>query len=189
MTRIALVTGGMGGIGTAICMRLAESGHQVVATHSPRNTRVNEWLADMERQRLTFWAYPCDVADFDSAQECVARIQRELGPVDILVNNAGVTRDMTLRKMGKPDWDSVLRTNLDSVFNVTKPVCDSMVERGWGRIINISSVNGRKGCFGQTNYAAANAGMHGFTKHWPWKSRAKASRSTRSPPATSPPGW
>ena len=86
------------------------------------------------------------------------------GPVDILVNNAGITRDMTFKKMGKVDWDAVLRTNLDSVFNMTKPVCDGMVERGWGRIINVSSVNGQKGAFGQTNYSAAKAGMHGFTK-------------------------
>ena len=164
MARIALVTGGMGGIGSAVCMQLASSGYQVVTTHSPGNTTVNEWLASMERQRLTFWAYPCDVSDYDSAQGCVARIQKEVGPIDILVNNAGVTRDATFRKMGKPDWDAVMRTNLDSLFNMTRPVCDGMVERGWGRIINISSVNGQKGCLGQTNYAAAKAGMHGFTK-------------------------
>jgi acetoacetyl-CoA reductase len=164
MARIALVTGGMGGIGTAVCTRLAASGYQVVTTHSPGNSTVSEWLAAMERERLTFMAYPCDVSDHDSAQACISRIQQEVGPVDILVNNAGVTRDATFRKMGKPDWDMVLRTNLDSLFNMTKPVCDGMVERGWGRIINISSVNGQKGCLGQTNYAAAKAGMHGFTK-------------------------
>jgi acetoacetyl-CoA reductase len=155
---------GMGGIGTAVCMRLAASGYQVITTHSPGNTRVNDWLASMEEQHLTFWACPCDVADYDSAQNCIAQIHKEVGPVDILVNNAGVTRDMTLRKMGKADWDLVMRTNLDSLFNMTKPVCDGMVERGWGRIINISSVNGQKGCLGQTSYAAAKAGMHGFTK-------------------------
>lgn len=164
MAKIALVTGGMGGIGTAVCIRLASNGYQVVTTHSPQNAGVKEWLASMERQRLTFWAYPCDVADYDSAQGCIARIQEEVGAVDILINNAGVTRDTAFRKMGKPDWDAVMRTNLDSVFNMTKPVCDGMVERGWGRIINISSVNGQKGCLGQTNYAAAKAGMHGFTK-------------------------
>jgi acetoacetyl-CoA reductase len=91
-------------------------------------------------------------------------MQTEVGPVDVLVNNAGITRDATFRKMGRPDWDAVLRTNLDSVFNMTKPVCDGMVDRGWGRIINISSINGQKGAFGQTNYSAAKAGMHGFTK-------------------------
>lgn len=164
MAKIALVTGGMGGIGTAVCVRLASSGYQVATTHSPSNTRVGDWLASMEKQRLTFWAYPCDVADFDSAQSCIARIQNEVGPIDVLVNNAGITRDTTFKKMGKPDWDAVMRTNLDSVFNMTKPVCEGMVERGWGRIINISSVNGQKGCLGQTNYAAAKAGMHGFTK-------------------------
>jgi acetoacetyl-CoA reductase len=109
-------------------------------------------------------AVPVDVADFDSCQKAIAKIQSEVGPVDILVNNAGITRDMTFRKMGKVDWDSVLRTNLDSVFNMTKPACDGMVDRGWGRIINISSINGQKGAFGQTNYSAAKAGMHGFTK-------------------------
>ncbi len=164
MAKIALVTGGMGGLGTAICMRLASNGFQVVTTYSPGNHRVNEWLADMEQQRHTFWAYPCDVADYDSAQQCVARVQQDVGAPDVLVNNAGVTRDSTLRKMDKRSWDDVLRTNLDSVFNVTKPVCDGMVERGWGRIVNVSSVNGQRGAFGQANYAAAKAGMHGFTK-------------------------
>ena len=94
----------------------------------------------------------------------MAKIDKEVGPIDVLVNNAGITRDMTFKKMDKPNWDAVMRTNLDSVFNMTKPVCDGMVERGWGRIINISSVNGQKGAFGQTNYSAAKAGMHGFTK-------------------------
>ncbi|MGA6969915.1 MAG: acetoacetyl-CoA reductase, partial [Xanthobacteraceae bacterium] len=111
-----------------------------------------------------FSAYPVDVADFESCKECVARIAKEVGPVDILVNNAGITRDTTFKKMGKGDWDSVIRTNLDSVFNMTKQVMDGMVDRGWGRVINVSSVNGSKGAFGQTNYSAAKAGMHGFTK-------------------------
>jgi acetoacetyl-CoA reductase len=104
------------------------------------------------------------VSDYDSAQQCIAQITKDLGPVDVLVNNAGITRDMTFKKMDKSAWDAVIRTNLDSVFNMTKPVCDGMSERGWGRIINISSVNGQKGAFGQTNYSAAKAGMHGFTK-------------------------
>jgi acetoacetyl-CoA reductase len=111
-----------------------------------------------------FKAYPVDVGDFDSCRGCVQQVTGEIAPVDILVNNAGITRDMTFRKMTKEDWDAVLRTNLDSVFNMTKQVCDGMVERSWGRIINVSSVNGSKGAFGQTNYAAAKAGMHGFTK-------------------------
>ena len=164
MARVALVTGGMGGLGEAVCFKLAALGYRVVTTHSPNNTKVDEWLATTRDMGYDFKAYPCDVADFDSAQACVAGIEKDIGPVEVLVNNAGITRDMTFKKMGKPDWDAVMGTNLDSVFNMTKPVCDGMVERGWGRIINISSVNGQKGAFGQTNYSAAKAGMHGFTK-------------------------
>jgi acetoacetyl-CoA reductase len=162
--KVAVVTGGMGGIGEAICMRLAQAGHRVVATYSPGNTRAEQWVKDMKSGGFEFHAVLVDVTDFDSAQKAVAKIQAEVGPIDILVNNAGITRDATFRKMGKPDWDAVMRTNLDSVFNVTKPVCDGMMDRGWGRIINISSINGQKGAFGQTNYSAAKAGMHGFTK-------------------------
>jgi len=162
--KVAVVTGGMGGIGEAICIHLAGAGHRVVATYSPGNTRSAEWLKEMKGKGCEFHAVQVEVTDFDSCQKAVAQIQKEVGPVDILVNNAGVTRDASFRKMGKPDWDTVLRTNLDSVFNMTKPVCDGMVERGWGRIINISSINGQKGAFGQTNYSAAKAGMHGFTK-------------------------
>jgi len=143
---------------------MAALGYQVVTTHSPGNTKASEWLSSMEVQGYKFRAYPCDVADYDSAQACIAKITEEIGPVDVLVNNAGITRDMTFKKMDKSAWDAVIRTNLDSVFNMTKPVCDGMSERGWGRIINISSVNGQKGAFGQTNYSAAKAGMHGFTK-------------------------
>jgi acetoacetyl-CoA reductase len=164
MARIALVTGGMGGLGEAVCIKMAALGYQVVTTHSPGNTKAQEWLASMEQQGFKFRAYPCDVADYDSAQDCVAQIGGDMGPVDVLVNNAGITRDMTFKKMDKINWDAVIKTNLDSVFNMCKPVCEGMVERGWGRIINISSVNGQKGAFGQTNYSAAKAGMHGFTK-------------------------
>ncbi|MFI4939536.1 MAG: acetoacetyl-CoA reductase [Burkholderiales bacterium] len=164
MARVALVTGGMGGLGEAVCIKLAALGYQVVTTYSPSNTNAAEWLASMRALDYNFRAYPCDVADYDSAQACVAQVQKEVGVIDILVNNAGITRDMTFRKMDKTNWDAVIRTNLDSVFNMTKPVCDGMVDRGWGRIINISSVNGQKGAFGQTNYSAAKAGMHGFTK-------------------------
>ena len=162
--RIALVTGGMGGLGEAICIKLSALGNTVVTTHSPSNTKSADWLESMKRQGYDFRAYPCDVADFDSAATCVKRVVEELGPIDVLVNNAGITRDMTFRKMDKANWDAVIETNLDSCFNMTKQVCDNMVERGWGRIINISSVNGQKGAFGQTNYSAAKAGMHGFTK-------------------------
>jgi len=164
MARVALVTGGMGGLGEAVCIKLAALGYRVVTTYSPGNTKVEGWLSATKEMGFDFGAYECDVADYDSAQACTARIVREVGPIDVLVNNAGITRDMTFKKMDKPNWDIVMRTNLDSVFNMTKPVCDSMVERGWGRIINISSVNGQKGAFGQTNYSAAKAGMHGFTK-------------------------
>ena len=164
MARIALITGGMGGLGEAICIKMAALGYQVVTTHSPGNTKASEWLGEMERQGYKFRAYGCDVADYDSAKDCVAKITQEIGSVDVLVNNAGITRDMTFKKMDKVNWDAVMKTNLDSVFNMTKQVCDGMADRGWGRIINISSVNGQKGAFGQTNYSAAKAGMHGFTK-------------------------
>ena len=162
--RVALVTGGMGGLGEAICIKLAALGHTVATTYSPGNTKADAWVAAMKARGYTFHAYACDVADWDSSVACMQKISAELGPVDVLVNNAGITRDMTFRKMDRVNWDAVLRTNLDSVFNVSKQVCDGMVDRGWGRIINISSVNGQKGAFGQTNYSAAKAGMHGFTK-------------------------
>jgi acetoacetyl-CoA reductase len=164
MARVALVTGGMGGLGEAVCFKLAALGYRVVTTCSPGNKKVESWLATTKDMGYDFKAYECDVADYDSAQACVAKIQEEVGPIDVLVNNAGITRDMTFKKMDKPNWDAVMATNLDSVFNMTKPVCDGMVDRGWGRIINISSVNGQKGAFGQTNYSAAKAGMHGFSK-------------------------
>jgi acetoacetyl-CoA reductase len=164
MARVALVTGGMGGLGEAVCIKLAALGYQVVTTYSPGNTKAKDWLASMKELGFDFRAFPCDVADYNSAQECIAQIQKEVGPVDVLVNNAGITRDMTFKKMDKTNWDAVMKTNLDSVFNMTKPVCDGMTDRGWGRVINISSVNGQKGAFGQTNYSAAKAGMHGFTK-------------------------
>jgi acetoacetyl-CoA reductase len=162
--RLALITGGMGGLGETISTKMAEAGYRVAVTYSPANKTVDGWIAAMKSRGYDFHAYACDVADFDSARSCVEKVVADLGAVDILVNNAGITRDMTFKKMAKGDWDVVLRTNLDSVFNMSKQVCDAMVERGWGRIINVSSVNGSKGAFGQTNYAAAKAGMHGFTK-------------------------
>ena len=162
--RVALVTGGMGGLGEAICLKLAMLGDIVVTTYSPNNNKAEQWLGEMRGQGYRFQAYACDVTDWDSCAACIARVTAEVGPVDVLVNNAGITRDMTFRKMDRVNWDAVMHTNLDSVFNMTKQVCDGMVERGWGRIVNISSVNGQKGAFGQTNYSAAKAGMHGFTK-------------------------
>jgi acetoacetyl-CoA reductase len=162
--RIALVTGGAGGLGNTICTKLYEKGYRVVFTHSPGNSTIKETLAEMNGRGFEFSAYPVDVADYDSCQKCVAQVQKDVGPIDILINNAGITRDMTFRKMGKVDWDMVMRTNLDSMFNMTKPVVEGMMERGWGRVINVSSVNGSKGAFGQTNYSAAKAGIHGFSK-------------------------
>ena len=164
MARVALVTGGMGGLGEAVCIKLAALGYSVVTTYSPGNTKSAAWLHSMKELGFDFRAYECDVADYESSAACVKRIEKEIGPVDVLINNAGITRDMTFKKMDKTNWDMVMKTNLDSVFNMTKPVCDGMADRGWGRIINISSVNGQKGAFGQTNYSAAKAGMHGFTK-------------------------
>jgi acetoacetyl-CoA reductase len=159
-----MVTGGMGGLGEAICIKLAALGDVVISTYSPSNAKSKEWLASMEEQGFHFYAYPCDVTDWSSCHSCVQQIREEIGPVDVLVNNAGITRDMTFKKMDCVNWDAVMNSNLRSVFNMTKQVCDQMMERGWGRIINISSVNGQKGAFGQTNYSAAKAGMHGFTK-------------------------
>jgi acetoacetyl-CoA reductase len=164
MLRVALITGGMGGLGEAICIKMAALGYKVVTTHSPGNAKADEWLKNMNNMGYGFKAFPCDVTDFDSAKACVETVTREVGPIDVLVNNAGITRDMTFKKMTKSDWDAVIRTNLDSVFNMTKQVMDGMVERKWGRVINVASVNGQKGAFGQTNYSAAKAGMHGFTK-------------------------
>ena len=162
--RVVLVTGGMGGLGETISTKMADAGYKVAVTYSPGNTTHKEWLADMGSRGYSMFAVPCDVCNIESCGKAVAEVQNKLGAVDVLVNNAGITRDMTFKKMDKVNWDAVLRTNLDSLFNMTKQVADGMVERGWGRIINVSSVNGSKGAFGQTNYSAAKAGVHGFTK-------------------------
>jgi len=162
--RTALITGGMGGLGETISTKMHDAGYRVVVTRSPGNNKAENWLADMKARGYPFAAFPVDVADFDSCESGVSNIHREVGPIDILINNAGITKDRTFKKMTKVDWDAVIHTNLDSVFNMTKQVLDGMVTRGWGRIINVSSVNGQKGAFGQTNYSAAKAGMHGFTK-------------------------
>jgi len=162
--RIAVVTGGMGGLGETISTKMADAGYRVVVTYSPSNTKFKSWLQDMKSRNYNFSAFAVDVADYDQCARQCQMILSECGPIDILVNNAGITRDMTFKKMTKADWDAVMRTNLDSCFNMTKQVMDGMVERSWGRIINVSSVNGQKGAFGQTNYSAAKAGIHGFTK-------------------------
>jgi acetoacetyl-CoA reductase len=164
--RLALVTGGVGGIGTAICKRLAQDGHFVVANYAVPGTE-ERWQKAMAAAGLNGAASALafgDVTDYDAMGEMVAAIESEHGPVDILVNCAGITRDSTFRKMTPEQWRAVLSTNLDSVFNVTRHVIDGMAERGWGRVINISSVNAVRGQFGQTNYAAAKAGILGFTK-------------------------
>ena len=167
MTRkLALVTGGVGGIGTAICKRLARDGHFVVANYGIPGTETR-WQQAMAAAGLngaqSALAFG-DVTDFEAMGEMIAKIAADHGPVDILVNCAGITRDSTFRKMTPEQWRSVISTNLDSVFNVTRHVIDSMAERGWGRIVNISSVHGVRGQFGQTNYSAAKAGILGFTK-------------------------
>jgi acetoacetyl-CoA reductase len=162
--RIAVVTGGMGGLGETISTKMADAGYRVVVTYSPSNTKYKSWLEEMKGRGYSFSAFPIDVVDYDSCARQCSIIQAEVGAIDILVNNAGITRDMTFKKMTKTDWDAVMRTNLDSCFNMTKQVMDGMVDRMWGRVINVSSVNGQKGAFGQTNYSAAKAGIHGFTK-------------------------
>ena len=162
--RVVLVTGGMGGLGETISTKMVDAGYQVVVTYSPSNTKSGDWVAGMKANGYDILAVPCDVADFESCTKAVAEVHGQVGAIDILVNNAGITRDTTFKKMDKVNWDAVMRTNLDSLFNMTKQVADGMVERGWGRVINVSSVNGSKGAFGQTNYSAAKAGVHGFTK-------------------------
>ncbi len=161
--KIAYVTGGMGGIGTPICMRLCRDGYTVVAGCGPNSTRKDRWLAEMRSQGFDVHASEGNVSDWDSTKAAFDKVKAEIGEVSVLVNNAGITRDGQFRKMSKDDWDAVIDTNLNSLFNVTKQVIDGMAERGWGRIINISSVNGQKGQFGQTNYSTAKAGLHGFT--------------------------
>jgi acetoacetyl-CoA reductase len=161
--RIAYVTGGMGGIGTAICRRFCQSGYTVIAGCGPGSARKERWLRDMRAEDLDIHASEGNVADWDSTRHAFDAARAEVGPIDILVNNAGITRDGTFQKMTPDAWISVIQTNLNSLFNVTKQVIDGMIERGWGRIINISSVNGQRGQFGQTNYSTAKAGIHGFT--------------------------
>ena len=162
--KIALVTGAMGGLGTAICKSLSQSGFTVVANCLPNFPPKDEWLAKMKSEGFDFAIAEADVTDFDGCAAMVKKIEAELGPIDVLVNNAGITRDAMFKKMEKSQWDAVLSTNLDSVFNVTHQVLPGMADRGWGRVINISSVNGVKGQFGQANYSAAKAGILGFTK-------------------------
>jgi len=164
VSRIAFVSGGMGGIGSAICRRLGRAGHTVIAGCLPDYEKKSEWLETMRREGFRVHAAEGDVADFDSCAAMFTKATSAVGPVDILVNNAGITRDSVFKRMTEQDWMAVINTNLNSVFNVTRQVIDGMVERSWGRIVNISSVNAIKGQFGQTNYSAAKAGMAGFSK-------------------------
>ena len=160
--KIAYVTGGMGGIGTAICQRLAKSGFKVIAGCGPSRDHA-KWIDEQKALGYTFYASVGNVANWDSTVEAFAKAKADHGAIDVLVNNAGITKDRMFLKMTPEDWHAVIDTNLNSMFNVTKQVVPDMVERGWGRIIQISSVNGEKGQAGQTNYSAAKAGMHGFT--------------------------
>jgi acetoacetyl-CoA reductase len=160
--KVAYVTGGMGGIGTAICQRLAKDGFTVIAGCGPTRD-FTKWLDEQKALGYAFHASVGNVADWDSTVEAFTKAKKEHGPIDVLVNNAGITRDRMFLKMTPEDWKAVIDTNLNSMFNVTKQVVPDMVERGFGRIIQISSVNGEKGQAGQTNYSAAKAGMHGFT--------------------------
>ena len=160
--RTALVTGGTGGIGTAICKKLAAMGHRV-ATNYRNEEKALAWQKTMQQAGYDVTVVAGDVADADGAAAMVQAIESELGPVDILVNNAGITRDSTFHKMKAQQWTDVINTNLNSCFNVTRPVIEGMRARKWGRIVQIASINGQKGQYGQANYAAAKAGMHGFT--------------------------
>jgi len=160
--RVALVTGGTGGIGTAICKRLAGLGHKV-ATNYRNEEKARAWQERMRQEGVEVTLVQGDVSSPEAAAAMVREVEEKLGPVDILVNNAGITRDTTFHKMTAHQWQEVINTNLNSVFNVTRPVIEGMRDRKWGRIIQISSINGQKGQYGQANYAAAKAGMHGFT--------------------------
>ena len=159
MARVAIVTGGARGIGEAISVALRDMGMQVAANYAGNEERAREFS-----DRTGIAAYKWDVADFDACQEGVRKVEADLGPVDVLVNNAGITRDGTMRKMGRAQWDEVIDVNLGGCFNMAKAVFDGMTGRKYGRIVNIGSINGQAGQYGQVNYAAAKSGIHGFTK-------------------------
>lgn len=164
--RTAVITGGMGGIGTAIAQHLARNGARVAVTYHKGGdkTPAEAWGREQKELGYDFFLSYANIADFQSTQEMVQDIIQKMGKIDILVNNAGITEDITLMKMSADQWHKVINTNLNGVFNVTRNVLDTMVKSQYGRIINISSINGQKGQFGQTNYCAAKAGIHGFTK-------------------------
>ena len=160
--RIALVTGGMGGIGTSICDVLGKAGFTVISTFN-RSGKEQKWLESMQKKGIKAHAFACDVSDFNACQELANQIKEKVGIISILVNNAGITMDGSLKKMTPEQWSKVIETNLNSVFNLSRVLIDDMCAQNFGRIINISSINGQKGQFGQTNYSAAKAGMHGFS--------------------------
>ncbi len=160
--RTALVTGGTGGIGTAIIKRLARAGHRV-ATNYRDEAKARAWAAKLSEEGIEVFLARGDVSDTQQAAAMVAAVEAGIGPIEILVNNAGITRDTTFHKMTAQQWHEVINTNLNSCYNVTRPIIEGMRARKWGRIIQISSINGLKGQYGQANYAASKAGMHGFT--------------------------
>jgi acetoacetyl-CoA reductase len=164
--RVALVTGGTGGIGTAICKQLHDDGYQVVAGYysGGKHEKAQAWQAEMAKEGYDIALGFGNITDWDSCNACIENIRKDFGGVDILINNGGITRDTTLRKMTAEMWHEVIATNLTSVFFMTRMVINDMLEKKWGRIVNISSINGEKGQFGQANYSAAKAGMYGFTK-------------------------
>ena len=162
--RVAFVTGGMGGLGAAISRRLLDAGMIVAMSHTERNDHVATWLTHELDAGRHFQSFEVDVTEYDSCARCAQRVLAEYGAVDVLINHAGIARDSTFAKMTKSDWDAVVHTDLDGLFNVTKQFVGAMIERGFGRIVNIGSVNGSRGAFGQTNYSTAKAGVHGFTK-------------------------
>lgn len=163
-TKIALVTGGTGGLGTAICKTLFNQGYRVTATSVPW-LDYHGWLEKTAREGYDFQVVTCDVSNYGSCESMYNGLMDSIGDnISVLVNNAGITRDTPLKRMEPEDWDAVIRTNLDSMYNMTSLVLNGMIERGWGRVINVSSVNGIRGQFGQTNYSAAKAGVLGFTK-------------------------
>lgn len=159
MSKIAVVTGGTRGIGEAISIKLKDKGYTVAATYAG-----NDEAAEAFKKQNGIDVYKFDVSDFDGCQKAVAQIEADLGPVSVLVNNAGITRDATLHRMGADKWQQVIDTNLGSCFNMCRAVIEGMRERKFGRIVNVGSVNGRAGQYGQVNYAAAKSGIHGFTK-------------------------
>ena len=171
--RVALITGGMGGLGESISTKMHTAGYRVVVTHSPGNTRAKDWLAEHSAAGRKFSAYGVDVANFDSCNECVTCVAKDIGPIDILVNNAGITKDTTFKKMSKADWDAVIRTNLDSVFNMTKQVMDGTTDRGWGRVTSRQST-ARRARSGRPTIRPPRPACTALPRPWPWRWRARA---------------